>query len=92
MEVLNVKVEKETKERIERLVKTKGYKNKSEALRKMIEDHFEEHPGYLPRKNSKRLSQKRAEFLMQSSTNWPQKISKERRTAAELVAEGRERS
>src|SRR2546428_10638301 len=44
MEVLNVKVEKETKEKIERLVKAKGYKNKSEALREIIEEHFEEHP------------------------------------------------
>ena len=44
MEILNVKVEKETKEKIERLVKARGYKNKSEALREIIEGHFEEHP------------------------------------------------
>ena len=41
MEILIVKVTKETKEKIERLVKARGYKNKSEALGKMMEEHFE---------------------------------------------------
>lgn len=44
METLSVRVKKGTKERIERQVKARGYKNSSEVLRKIIEEHFEEHP------------------------------------------------
>jgi len=91
MEVLNVKVEKQTKERIERLVRAKGYKNKSEAVRRLIEEHFEEHPelfaeeeiGVLVRE-ANRISD--AEFDKLAA-----EIFRGRKTAAELVGEGRER-
>lgn len=43
MEILNVKVEKETIEKLERLIKKKAYKNKSEAVRKMLEEYLKEH-------------------------------------------------
>ncbi len=44
MAVLNVKVEKETKEQLERLVRKKTYSNISEAVRQIIKDHLNEHP------------------------------------------------
>jgi len=36
MEIINVKVEKEVKEKLEMLVKRKAFKNKSEAVRNML--------------------------------------------------------
>ena len=91
MEILNVKVEKETKEKIERLVKARGYKNKSEALRKIIEEHFEEHPEIFATdelaeiiKEAEKISGK--EFDKMTAT-----IFKGPKTAAELVGESRER-
>lgn len=44
LEIVHVKVEKNTKEKIDRLVKIGIYKNKSEAIRKMLQDHIIEHP------------------------------------------------
>ncbi len=44
MEIINVKVEKETKEQLERLVKKKVYNNLSEAVRQILKDHLNEHP------------------------------------------------
>lgn len=93
MEILNVKVEKETKDKIERLVKTRGYRNKSEALRKLIEEHFEEHPELFAEdeieeavKEADEMSE--AEFERLAS----QVFKGHKKTAAQLVAEGRERS
>ena len=44
MEIINVKIEKETKEQLERLVKKKAYRNLSEAVRQILKDHLNEHP------------------------------------------------
>jgi Arc/MetJ-type ribon-helix-helix transcriptional regulator len=44
MEIINVKVEKETKEQLERLVRKKTYSNISDAVRQIIRDHLNEHP------------------------------------------------
>jgi Arc/MetJ-type ribon-helix-helix transcriptional regulator len=44
MEIINVKVEKETREQLERLVQKKAYNNISEAVRQIIKDHLKEHP------------------------------------------------
>lgn len=92
MEVLNVKVEKETMEKLDRLVRKKAYKNKSEAVRKMLEEHFEEHPelfgsdqleGIL-KQSEDTMSDERFERLAA-------RIFKGSKTAAQMVAEGRER-
>ena len=91
MEVLNVKVEKETIEKLDRLVRKRAYKNKSEAVRKMLEEHFDEHPelfgfeeleGIL--KQSDRMSDEQFEKLAA-------RVFKGTKTAAQIVAEGRER-
>lgn len=91
MEVLNVKVEKETIEKLDRLVRKKAYKNKSEAVRKMLEEHFEEHPELFGfdeleaiLKRSDRMSDEQFEKLAA-------RVFKGAKTAAQIVAEGRER-
>jgi Arc/MetJ-type ribon-helix-helix transcriptional regulator len=91
MEVLNVKVEKETIEKLEKLVRKNAYKNKSEAVRRMLEDHFEEHPELFSSdklegifKQADRMSDEQFEKLAG-------KVFKGAKTAAQIVAEGRER-
>ncbi|MGI0080147.1 MAG: ribbon-helix-helix domain-containing protein [Nitrososphaerales archaeon] len=44
MEIVNVKVKKDTKEKLGRLVKRKAYANMSDAVRTMLEEHLREHP------------------------------------------------
>lgn len=44
MEIINIKVEKETKEQLERLVRKRTYSNISQAVREIIKDHLNEHP------------------------------------------------
>jgi len=92
MEVLNVKVEKETKEKIERLVKAKGYKNKSEALRRMIEEHFEEHPELFAEEEMGEILREAGQISDADFDKLAAEIFRGRKTAAELVGEGRERS
>lgn len=44
MEIINVKVGKETKEQLEALVRKKLFKNINEAVRQIIKDHLNEYP------------------------------------------------
>lgn len=91
MEILNVKVEKETKEKIERLVKARGYKNKSEALRKIIEEHFQEHPELFAPADMQEIVREADKMSDQEFDRLAAEIFRGPRTAAELVGEGRER-
>ncbi len=91
MEILNVKVEKETKEKIERLVKARGYKNKSEALRRMIEEHFEEHPELFADEEMDEIVKEAGKMSDAELDRLAAEIFRGPKTAAELVGEGRER-
>jgi len=44
MELVHVKIEKKVKDRLEHLVRRGIYKNKSEAVRRMLEEHLMKHP------------------------------------------------
>lgn len=44
MKILSVRVCKETKDKLEFLVSKKTFRNKSEAVRIMLEEHLKEHP------------------------------------------------
>jgi Arc/MetJ-type ribon-helix-helix transcriptional regulator len=92
MEMLNVKVEEQTAEKLERLVKRNIYKNKSEAVRKMLEEHLQEHPELFAPDNLEDLF-KQAEYNMsdQQFEKLAADVFRGRKTAAQLVAEGRER-
>lgn len=91
MEILNVKVEKETKEKVERLVKAGGFKNKSEAVRRMIEEHLEEHPELFASEDIAGLVREAEKISDPEFDRLAAEAFKGSRTAAELVAEGRER-
>jgi Arc/MetJ-type ribon-helix-helix transcriptional regulator len=92
MEILNVKVEEQTAEKLERLVKRSIYKNKSEAVRKMLEEHLQEHPELFAADNLEDLF-KQAEYSIsdQQFEKLAADVFRGRKTAAQLVAEGRER-
>jgi Arc/MetJ-type ribon-helix-helix transcriptional regulator len=92
MEMLNVKVEEQTAEKLERLVKRNIYKNKSEAVRKMLEEHLQEHPELFAPDNLEDLF-KQAEYNIsdQQFEKLAADVFRGRKTAAQLVAEGRER-
>jgi Arc/MetJ-type ribon-helix-helix transcriptional regulator len=92
MEILNVKVEEQTAEKLERLVERSIYKNKSEAVRKMLEEHLQEHPELFAPDNLEDLF-KQAEYSIsdQQFEKLAADVFRGRKTAAQLVAEGRER-
>lgn len=91
MEVLNIKVEKETKEKLERLIKREIYKNKSEAVRKILENHFEEHPELFASDELAKILKEADKMSDKEFVKLAEEIFKGAKTAAELVAEGRDR-
>jgi Arc/MetJ-type ribon-helix-helix transcriptional regulator len=92
MEILNVKVEEQTAEKLERLVKRNIYKNKSEAVRKMLEEHLQEHPELFAPDNLEELFKQADDSISdQQFEKLAADVFRGRKTAAQLVAEGRER-
>jgi Arc/MetJ-type ribon-helix-helix transcriptional regulator len=91
MEILNVKVEDETMEKLEKLVKKKAYKNKSEAIRKILEEHFGHHPELFAHDELGDVL-KKADLISDAKfAKIAAKVFRSTRTAAQIVAEGRER-
>ena len=93
MEIINVKVEKETKDQLERLVRKKAYGNISEAVRQIIKDHLKEHPELFAHgfnleeliQEANQMSDSEYEKLAADVFNRGGK----RKTAAEVVRESR---
>ena len=92
MEILNVKVEEQTAEKLDRLVRRNVYKNKSEAVRKMLEEHLQEHPELFAPDNLEELFKQADDSMSdQQFEKLAADVFKGRKTAAQMVAEGRER-
>lgn len=95
MEILNVKVEEHTAEKLERLVKRNIYKNKSEAVRRMLEEYIQEHPELFTPDNPEELFKHADDDDDTMSDREFENLAKDvfggHKTAAQLVAEGRER-
>ncbi|TLX98609.1 MAG: hypothetical protein E6K96_00135 [Thaumarchaeota archaeon] len=89
MQLIHVKVEREISDRLEHLVKSKIYKNKSEAVREMLEKHMEEHPELFTGDDLKKLLE---EGEMMSEKEFEERMAeglKGPKSAAEIVSEGR---
>jgi len=89
MELIHVKVEKKFNDKLDHLVKSKVYKNKSEAVRHMLEEHMDEHPELFAGEDlndvieeAEKMSDKEFEERMAEGLKGP-------KSAAELVSEGR---
>ncbi len=94
MHILNVKVERHVVEKLEKLVRRNVYKNKSEAVRKMLEEHLEEHPElFAPDRLLQELSKKAYDEGMndQQYEKLAANVFRGPKTAAQLVAEERDR-
>ncbi len=89
MEILNVKVEKETKEKLQRLVKRKAFRNTSEAVRKMLGDHFKEHPELFASDEVERLMREAEKMTDAQFEKLSAQVFRGRKTAAELVKDAR---
>ena len=79
--------------KVERLAKRNIYKNKSKAVRKMLEEHLQEHPELFAPDNLEDLF-KQVEYSSISDQQFEKldaDVFRGRKTAAQLVAEGRER-
>jgi Arc/MetJ-type ribon-helix-helix transcriptional regulator len=91
METLNVKVDRETKEKLETLVRRKLYRNTSEAVRNMLADHMQEHPDLFASAKLAEAS-KEAESLTDDEFEvLAAEVFRGPKTAAQIVAEGRDR-
>ncbi len=91
MEVLNVKVDRETKDKLERLVKRRVYQNKSEAVRRMLEEHFREHVELFASEEFEGLVKEAEKMTEREFERIAGEVFRGRKTAAEMVAEGRGR-
>ena len=89
MEIINVKVEKEVKEKLEMLVKRKAFKNKSEAVRKMLNEHFREHPEFFVSDDLEELVKEAGFMTDKEFEKLAFEVFKGSKSAAELVGEGR---
>jgi Arc/MetJ-type ribon-helix-helix transcriptional regulator len=90
MEVLNVKVDKEVKEKLKRLVGRKTYKSKSEAVRSILEEHFNEHPELFASDELGEILKEADKMTDAEFRRLAAEIFRGPRSASELVAEGRE--
>jgi Arc/MetJ-type ribon-helix-helix transcriptional regulator len=89
MELIHVKVEKKVNDKLDHLVKSRVYKNKSEAVRDMLEEHMDEHPELFVGdelndllEDAQNMSDKEFDERMAEGLKGP-------KSAAELVSEGR---
>ncbi|MBI2648039.1 MAG: ribbon-helix-helix domain-containing protein [Thaumarchaeota archaeon] len=91
MELIHVKVEKKVNDKLEHLVRSKVYKNKSEAVREMLDEHMKEHPELFVADEFKELL-KYADKM--SDEEFRKRMAEGLRgpkSAAEMIAEDRDR-
>jgi Arc/MetJ-type ribon-helix-helix transcriptional regulator len=91
MEILNVKVEKETMEKLDKLIRKKAYKNKSEAVREMLKEHFEEHPEFFGLDELEGILRDADGISDRQFEKLAARVFRGTKTAAQLVAQGRDR-
>lgn len=91
MEVLNVKVDKGTKEKLQRLVRNRAYRNKSEAVRTILEEHIAEHPELFGVEEVGRLMREARKISDDEFSKRLAEGLKGPRTVAEMLAEERDR-
>ena len=89
MELIHVKVERKINDKLGLLVKSKVYKNKSEAVREMLEDHMREHPELFLGDELKELLKHADKMSDEEFRKRMAEGLKGPKSAAELVSEGR---
>ena len=89
MELVHVKVEKKIKDKLDDLVNSKVYKNRSEAVREMLEDHMKEHPELFTGNEFRELLKHASKMSDREFRKRMEEGLKGSKSAAEIVSEGR---
>ena len=87
MEIVNIRLDEDAKKKIDSLVSKGVFASRSEALRRIVEDHLDEHPELFIDKELEEIMLEdlpETELLELCST-----LFSGRKTAAELIREGR---
>lgn len=89
MELIHVKLQKKISDKLDDLVNSRVYKNRSEAVREMLEEHMQEHPELFVGDEIKDLLKGSSKMTEKEFRNRMAEGLKGDRTAAEIVSEGR---
>ena len=87
MEIIHVKVDEKTNEKLEHIVGRGTYKNKSDAVRSMLEEHITEHPELLIGDDIKELLQYKDRISDQEFRKRLARGLKGRKSVAQMLAE-----
>lgn len=87
MEVIHVKVDEKTNEKLDHIVGRGMYKNKSEAVRRMLEDHMSEHPELLVGDDLKEILQYEDTITDEEFRQRLARGLKGRKSVAQMLAE-----
>lgn len=89
MELIHVKIEKKINDKLVHLVKSRVYRNKSEAVREMLQKHMEEHPELFLGDELKELMKYTDKMSEQEFRRRMAQGLQGSKSAAEIVSEGR---
>ncbi len=89
MKILSVRVCKETNDKLEFLVSKKTFRNKSEAVRIMLEEHLKEHPELFSTAEFEGLIKEDDKMSDRSFEKLAAKVFKGPKTSVQLVSEAR---
>lgn len=87
MEVIHVKIDEKTNEKLGHIVGRGAYKNKSEAVRSMLEEHMTEHPELLIGDDLKEISKYEGKISDQEFRKRLALGLKGRKSVAKMLAE-----
>jgi Arc/MetJ-type ribon-helix-helix transcriptional regulator len=88
MEVIHVKIDERTKEKLEHIIGRGAYRNKSEAVRRMLEEHIAEHPELLSEDDiTKQVSEYKDSISDQEFRKRLARGLKGRKSVAQMLAE-----
>ena len=87
MEVIHVKIDEKTKEKLDHIIGRGAYRNKSEAVRSMLEEHITEHPELLTGFDIKQLSEYKDSMSDQEFRKRLARGLKGRKSVAQMLAD-----
>lgn len=90
MQILTVKVEPETKKKLQKLAKRKGYKSISDVVRSALEEHLaKQRSEIIPSEELDALIKQARDMSNDQYERIASKVFRNKKTAAELVNEAR---
>jgi len=87
MQVIHVKIDERTNEKLRHIVVRGTYKNRSEAVRRILEEHIEEHPELLIGDDLKEISKYEKKISDQEFKNRLAQGLRGRKSVAQMLAD-----